>query len=115
MFIVICQAAADDRTGWNKRKVQRTRHQRLGQGKHRPVFKLTAVIIKRPLNDRIGVGPWIDIGAGGKNQLFYQTAMNQAQGVMSADHIHYQRKTRFLVPKLPGKLAGGCPGLKADM
>jgi hypothetical protein len=41
--------------------------------------------------------------------------MNQAQGVMSADHIHYQRKIRFLVPKLPGKLAGGCPGLKADM
>jgi hypothetical protein len=34
---------------------------------------------------------------------------------MPADHIHYQCKIRFLVPKLPGKLAGGCPGLKADM
>jgi hypothetical protein len=77
--------------------------------------KLAAVILKHPLNDRVGVGPWIDIRAGGKNQLFYQPAMNQAQGVMSADHVHYQCKARFPVPKLPGKLAGGGTGLQADM
>jgi hypothetical protein len=35
--------------------------------------------------------------------------------MMSADHIHYQGKIRFLVPKLPGKLAGGRSGLKADV
>jgi hypothetical protein len=41
--------------------------------------------------------------------------MNQAQGMMSADHIHYQRKIRILVPKLPGHFAGGRPGLEADV
>jgi hypothetical protein len=35
--------------------------------------------------------------------------------MMPADHIHYQRKIRILVPKLPGKLAGGSSGLKADV
>jgi hypothetical protein len=34
---------------------------------------------------------------------------------MSADHVHYQRKVGFPVPKLSGKLAGGRSGLKADM
>jgi hypothetical protein len=41
--------------------------------------------------------------------------MNQTQGMMSPDHIHYQCKIGLLVPKLPGKLAGGCPRLQADM
>ncbi len=115
MFVVIGQAAADDRAGRNKRQVQRTGHQRLGQRQHRPVLKLTAFIIKGPLDDRVGVGPGIDVRTGGENQLFYQPAMNQAQGMMPPDHIHYQRKIRVLVPKLPGKLAGGSPRLQADM